>query len=263
MNLIHKIIRNTLFLLVVIMLLFVIVRKVSEPIFSDLITQPITDKISESALEDLFLPPTQEELSEYTQRLALEGTIKYSTDLVLRYEQSAGESNGGMTASYRETLLGFVNMNSSSYKAISNRPIYDEDISISSSVTDVSQGEEYALRRSEESIAKDKQRAEKNSQDTSSHSELAMGDLNDTSAVKITEDNETTEADAVSYEETAVSEDTAAGDNGVALYVNDVYFDRYATKEEALRLAALIKNAALIDLSTHQVIWDNYARSTD
>lgn len=277
-------IRNTLFLLVVIALLVIVVRKVSEPVFSDLITQPITDKIARDALEDLPLPPSQEELIAYAQQLAEEGTVQNSIDLTLRYEQAAGDSKGVMTAAYKETLLGFIDMNSSSLAEISNRPIYEEKVMISSSLAADIEGEQYAQTRADQDQQagmddmqqeqepgmeqQDKeQKQEPHKEDSEVQDKLITTDTlaSDLKVADVTDRDEGSSSGSTNAgsESTEVAADSDAGNEGVALYVNEVYFDRYPNLEEALRLAALVENAALIDLRTEEVVWDNYKRSTD
>lgn len=285
--LIHKMIRNTLFLLVVIALLVIVVRKVSEPVFSDLITQPITDKIARDALEDLPLPPSQEELIAYAQQLAEEGTVQNSIDLTLRYEQAAGDRKGVMTAAYKETLLGFIDMESSSLAEISNRPIYEEKMMISSSLAADIEGEQYAqtLADQDQQAGMDdmqqeqepgmeqqdkEQKQEPHKEDSEVQDKLITTDTlaSDLKVADVTDRDEgsssgSTNTSSESTDVAADSEVPTAGNEGVALYVNEVYFDRYPNLEEALRLAALVENAALIDLRTEEVVWDNYKRSTD
>lgn len=281
--LIHKMIRNTLILLVVMALLVIVVRKVSEPVFSELITQSITDKIARDALEDLPLPPSQKELTEYTQLLAQEGTVQYSTDLTLRYEQAAGDSKGVMMAAYKETLLGFIDMESSSLAEISNRPIYDENVMISSSPGAGVQGEQYAMSRAdqqasmkdvqqepdmgkqEEELKDEVHKEENNVQDKliTTEASVPVVEVGDVTKSDQGSSSGSSPTDSKSTDVTADSKVPVAGNEGVALYVNEVYFDRYPTLEEALRLAALVDHAALIDLRTEQVVWDNYEHSTD
>lgn len=267
-------IRNTLFLLVVIALLVIVVRKVSEPVFSDLITQPITDKIARDALEDLPLPPSQEELIAYAQQLAEEGAVQYSTDLTLQYEQASGDSKGIMTAAYKETLLGFIDMESSSLAEISNRPIYEENVMISSSLAADIEGEQYAqaYAEQEQQAGMDAMQLEPGMerQDNKVQDNLITTDA----SVPVVEAADVPKSDggslsgssntgSESTDVTVDSEVSITGNEGVALYVNEEYFDRYPSLEEALRLAALVENAALIDLRTEQVVWDNYKHSTD
>ncbi|WDH81940.1 hypothetical protein PUW24_03115 [Paenibacillus urinalis] len=268
-------------------LLVIVVRKVSEPVFSELITQPITDKIARDALEDLPLPPSQKELIAYAQQLAEEGTVQYSTDLTLQYEQASGDRKGIMTAAYKETLLGFIDMESSSLAEISNRPIYEEKVMISSSLAADIEGEQYAQTRADQDQQAgmddmqqeqepgmkqqdNEQKQEAHKEDSEVQDKLITTDTlaSDVKVGDVTDRDEgsssgSTNTSSESTDVAADSEVPTAGNEGVALYVNEVYFDRYPNLEEALRLAALVENAALIDLRTEQVVWDNYKRSTD
>lgn len=266
-------IRQILMALIVFAVLLILAKKIVEPAFSDLITQPISENIAKKASDYLEIPPTTESFNEFVQDAYTNDWIDPSGQLNLQYEQLPHATEGTITVSYSETFLRFMNLHSTADQTIHYLKPHEKELVVStmmSSEDSMSAVLSAENTTAEESTAEEntagKNEPEENVPEKSATNEsteqlkpIKNADQKKETVHERESENEPETKSLTSSndsEHTLPNEDDAS-DHGVALYVDGKYFDAFVSKEDALALAVFVENAKIIDLVTNRVVWES------
>ncbi|WP_211746526.1 hypothetical protein [Paenibacillus sp. Marseille-Q4541] len=258
---INRVIRTILIMLIIFAILLLLVKKVAEPAFSDLIAEPISEKIARKASDYLEMPPTPEDLVQFKEDAITNGWVDQNGRLNLQYKQLPDATEGTITVSYGETFMRMMNLHSSTDKVIYYQEPLEEEFVVSTTgaqqqimkqntkQTDSTSLEEIPLVEGIEGITKDSSIQQEKQVETVEQQKTTL----QTKATNETEQVNSVNEAAVDLPEANAS----ASENGVALYVNGVYFDAFVNKKDALKLAAFVEDAKIIDLVTSRVVWES------
>ena len=252
-NNINRVLRTILVMLIICAVLLILVQKVVEPVLSDYIAQPISEHIVKKASDYLEFPPSPETLGEFKQEALDNDWYDSEGELTVGYQQLPNATEGTITVSYSERFLIFMRLSSSSTKVVYyQKPLHTEFV-VSSEDRDIEQiTTEYADGTETE------QREETDELTTESEIVTALEETVPQQDVFSQEAEQPSKDNAEAMLTNAVnSTEVPSEEHGVALYVDDSYFDAFLNKQDALKLAAFVENAKIIDLVTSRVVWES------
>ena len=248
-NNLNRVIRTILIMLIICALLLILVEKVVEPVFSDLIAQPISENIAKKASDYLEMPPTPESLAEFKQEALTNDWYDSNGQLSVEYRQLPNATEGTIIVSYSETFLTIMHLSSSSNKVIYYQEPYDNELFVSTEEGNGGQNTTVYADHLETELPEEP-------------SELTTESIVEVPAEKIAppQTAPSQETEQLSKDRTEViltNTEASSEEHGVALYVDGAYFDAFLSKQDALELAAFVENAKIIDLVTSRVVWES------
>lgn len=254
-NNLNRVIRTILIMLIICALLLILVEKIVEPVFSDLIAQPISENIAKKASDYLDMPPTPESLAEFKQEALTNDWYDSNGQLSVEYRQLPNATEGTITVTYSETFLTIMHLSSSSNKVIYYQEPYDNELIVS---TEEGNGEQNTT------VYEDQLETELQEEpsDLTTESIVATESIVEVPAeeIELPQTVPSQETEQLSKDRTEViltNTEASSEEHGVALYVDGAYFDAFLSKQDALELAAFVKNAKIIDLVTSRVVWES------
>ncbi|WP_160034795.1 hypothetical protein [Paenibacillus sp. An7] len=257
-NNINRVLRTILVMLIICAVLLILVQKVVEPVLSDYIAQPISEHIVKKASDYLEFPPSPETLGEFKQEALDNDWYDSEGELTVGYQQLPNAAEGTITVSYSERFLIFMRLSSSSTKVVYyQKPLHtefvvsSEDRDLGQITTEYADGTETVQREETDELTTESETieseavtaTEKTAQQQDEFSQEAEQPSKDNAEVILTNAVNSTEV--------------PSEEHGVALYVDGSYFDAFFNKQDALKLAAFVENAKIIDLVTSRVVWES------
>lgn len=252
-NNINRVIRTILIMLIICAILLILVKKVVEPVFSDLIAQPISEHIVKKASDYLELPPSPETLKEFKQEALSNDWFDSEGQLIVEYKQLPNATEGTITVSYSETFLIFMRLSSSSNKVVYYQEPYGTEFFVSTEDGDIEQMTTEYADGTETEQPEETDELTTESEPVESEAVIAIEET------ALLQDVFSQKAGQPSKDSAVIltNAETSSEEHGVALYVNGSYFDAFLNKQDALELAAFVENAKIIDLVTSRVVWES------
>lgn len=257
-NNINRALRMIFVMLIICAVLLILVQKVVEPVLSDYIAQPISEHIAKKASDYLEFPPSPEKLGEFKQEALDNDWYDSEGHLIVEYKQLSNAAEGTITVSYTETFLSFMRLSSSSNKVIYYQKPYTTEFFVSTEEGDIEQITTEYADGTDTDQPEETDELITESETIESEAVIAIGETTPLQDVFLQETEQPSKDNAEAMLTNAeTSTEVPSEEHGVALYVDDSYFDAFLNKQDALKLAAFVENAKIIDLVTSRVVWES------